>query len=221
VPSALTAASADALSGLAAKVDPTVGLLYTAAIQAANAASAAGLDALYVTAIGALLSDDAPANEVNIVWAARSSSTIDTTLMAHALTQKATGIGRVTLFSPPLSTLNIATVLGDASPGVGNARYREGIYNWPGFRTFVGDAVGLKIKGADGLLYDTGILDTPGAGWAAAILSNLAPERNPAQYRDPVKTVHGQRDRDPARDQRPRHERVQAAARQGRHGGPQ
>lgn len=189
VPEALTASSADPLSGLALRSAPATGIVYTAAVQAANAVNSSSLDALYVTAVDALLDDEPPEREVNIVWAARASSTIDAKLKSHALAQKANGVGRIAIFSPPLDTLTLATVIGDASPGVGANRYREGIYSWPGARTFVREAVGLRIKGADGLLYADGVLDSPAASWAAAVLSKLAPERNPGQSRDPVQEV--------------------------------
>lgn len=189
VPAALTASGADALSGLEMRTDPVTGLAYTAAVQGVNAVSAAGFDALYTTAFDALLHDDYPANEVNIVWAARSSAVIDSKIESHCLTQKANGIGRIGLFSPPLDTTSVVSAVGDASPGVGNARYREGVYNWPGLQTFVGEAVGIKVKGADGVQYTNGILDTPSQGWAAAIFSQLAPERNPGQAPDPIKTI--------------------------------
>ena len=189
VPEALTASSADPLSGLALRSAPATGIVYTAAVQAVNAANTSALDALYVTALDALIDDEPPEREVNIVWAARSSSTIDAKLKSHVLAQKANGVGRIAVFSPPLDTLALATVIGDASPGVGAARYREGIYTWPGARTFVREAVGFRIKGADGLLYTDGILDTPAASWASAVLSKLAPERNPGQARDPVQEV--------------------------------
>lgn len=188
-PPALTASSADALSGLEMRTDPSTGLVYTAAIQAPNAVASASWDALYSTAIDSLLEDDLPEREVNIVWAARSSATIDAKLTSHVLAQKANGVGRIAVVSPSLATVALATAIGDASPGVGANRARERIYDWPGLQTFVGEAVGVPIKGADGLLYTNGILDTPSQSWSAAIMSQLAPERNPGQASDPVKTI--------------------------------
>lgn len=189
VPTALTANTADALSGLGARAAPVTGLVHVAAVQGPNAVSSASLDALYVEAIDALKQDDVPENEVTIVWPARYSSTIDQKCTAHALEVKATGRGRVVIVSPPLDTVSATTILGDAAPGVGFSRAREGQFSWPGFRTFVREAVGKSIKGADGLTYTDGIIDTPAAGWLAAVESQLAPERNPGQAADPVKTI--------------------------------
>lgn len=189
VPEALTAQGADPLSGLALRSAPATGIVYTAAVQAPNAANSSALDALYVTAIESLIDDDLPEREVNLVWCSRSSTTIDTTLKAHALAQKSNGIGRMAVFSPPLDTLVLATAIGDSGVGVGSNRYREGIYCWPGLTTFVRDAVGIPVKGADGLLYTDGILDTPSHAWAVAVMSQLVPERDPGQARDPVKST--------------------------------
>lgn len=189
VPPALTAQSADPLSSLALRTDPTTGLVYTANVQAANQVSTAELDALYVLAIDSLLADDLPEREVNIVWSARKSAAIDTKLTNHVLLQKQSGIGRLALVSPAVDTIALASAIGDSAPGVGAHRARERIYNWPGVTTFVGEAVGVNVKGADGLLHKDGVLDVTSDGWAAAIMSKLAPERNPGQASDPVKTI--------------------------------
>lgn len=191
VPPALTATYGDPLSGLTLRTDPTTGLVYTAAVQAPNAASNATLTALYSVAIDSLLEDDLPEREVNIVWAARMSADgiLRTKLENHVLVQKLSGVGRIALSAPPLDTVTFSTVAGDAAPGVGAVRAEEQIYNWPGLQVFVTAAVGTNVKGADGLLYKTGVLDVPSTSWDAAILSQLAPERDPGQSSDPVKTI--------------------------------
>lgn len=188
-PPALTALSADPLSGLAMKTDPTTGLVFAANVQTPNIGSTAELDVLYGLAIDALIDDDLPEREVTHLWSARSSANIDTKGSAHVAAQKQTGIGRIWLFAPPLDTTSLSTILGDAAPGAGAHRAREGIFNWPGVITFIPQAVGTNVKGADGLLYKNGQFDTPSTSWNAAILSQLAPERNPGQASDPVKTI--------------------------------
>lgn len=190
-PPALSATFADPLSGLALRTDPTTGLIFTSAVQAPNAATNASLIALYSTAIDALVADDLPEREVNIVWTARTSA--DGLLRAkidnHVLVQKLSGVGRIALTCPPLDTTTFATVAGDAAPGVGASRAEEQVYNWPGVQMFLPAAVGFNVKGADGLLYKTGVIDVPSTSWNAAILSQLAPERDPGQSSDPVKTI--------------------------------
>lgn len=191
VPPALSATFGDPLSGLTMRTDPTIGVAYTANVQAPNSATTAELVALYSTCVDALLPDDLPEREVNIVWLARSdaSGLLRSKLVNHVLVQKQTGIGRMALAAPPLDQTTFATVIGDAAPGVGASRAQEGIYNWPGLQVFVPAAVGTNVKGADGLLYKTGVLDVPSTSWDAAILSQLAPERDPGQSSDPVKTI--------------------------------
>jgi hypothetical protein len=189
VPPALTATSADPLSGLAMRTDGTTGVVFVSNVHTPNVGSNADLDALYALAIDSLIDDDLPEREVNILWSARSSSNIDVKGTTHVLEAKANGVGRMWIFSPPLDTTAIATATGDSAPGSGANRAREGIYTWPGARMFVNEAVGTLVKGADQLLYKTGELDIPAGGCAASILSKLAPERNPGQASDPVKTI--------------------------------
>lgn len=191
VPPALSATFGDPLSSLAMATDPTIGLAFTANVQAPNSATTAELVALYSTCIDALLPDDLPEREVNIVWCARmdAAGLLRSKLVNHVLVQKQTGIGRMALAAPPLDTTTFATVIGDTAPGVGASRAQEGIYNWPGLQVFIPAAVGTNVKGADGLLYKNGVLDVPSTSWDAAILSQLDPERDPGQSSDPVKTI--------------------------------
>lgn len=189
VPEAVTSQSADALSGLAMRSAPTTGIVFVSAVHTPNTATNATLEALYALAFDALLSDSLPAREVNIVWPARTSSAIDVKQKSHLLTQKANGRGRIGLIAPPLDTISISTVIGDSAPGVGANRARERIFNWPGVQTFVREAVGVSIKGADGNTYTDGILDVPSTSFSACIMSRLAPERNPAQSSSPVDEV--------------------------------
>jgi hypothetical protein len=58
VPPAQTNTTWDPLSGLTARTDPTTGLVYTAAVQQPNAPDSSALDALYQTAVNALLDDN-------------------------------------------------------------------------------------------------------------------------------------------------------------------
>lgn len=188
-PPALSAISADPLSGLTMRTDPSVGVVFVANVHTPNTGTTAELEVLYSAAIDSLIDDDLPEREVNHLWSARFSAVIDTKGSSHVAVQKQHGVGRMWLVSPNLDMLSLATAIGDAAPGAGANRSRENIYNWPGIQTFIPEAVGFQIKGADGLTYKTGILDTPSASWDSAILSQLATHRNPAQHSDPVKTI--------------------------------
>jgi len=189
VPDALTGTTAAPLSGLMARSAPVTGLVYTATIQAPNAVNNAAIDSLYDSAINALLADDLPEREVNIMWSARHSDTIATLLRAHVLRQKQNGIGRMAHIAPALSQVNVSTVLGDVAPGVGANRAREVVYNWPGVLTFVKEAVGKSVKIATGVLVTDGYLDVPSDGFAVMCESVIAPERNPGEASDNIKTA--------------------------------
>lgn len=183
IPPANAATSWDPLSGLTGAVMPGGGggLAYTAAVQAPNAASAAGIDALYALAIDSLLADSPPASDDNITWAARKSSSIAVKLRTHAATQSGQGRGRVVVVSPALDQVSLTTVGGDAYPGVGANRSERTFYSWPGALTFVQEAIGFNVRGADGVLYSDGNLDVTGDSFLASVMSVLNPERNPGE----------------------------------------
>lgn len=190
VPPALSADSADALSGLMARTSTNVaGLVYTATIQAPNAANDATIDVLYTTAIDSVMSDDLPEREVNLIWSARKSTTIRTKLKNHVLEASSRALTRTAQISPSLDEVTFATIIGDAAPGVGATRDERDDYSWPGAQTFIPEAVGTLLNGADGINHSDGIVDVTGDGWLAAVLSNLAPERNPGQAGPPVPEV--------------------------------
>lgn len=186
VPPANAAGSWDSLSGLQARSHVSTGFVYDANVQAPNAANHASIDALYVTAIDSLMADAAPSRDVNVLTTARTSTAINAKKKAHVLASSAVGVGRTTVLSPPLTTLSLATVLGDPAPGVGANRDERVDYSWPGAVTFVPEAVGFTLGTADGLSTTDGNLDVSGDMWLASVLSNLAPERNPGQAAPPI-----------------------------------
>ena len=179
VPTAETATSWDPLSGLGAYAVGAV--VYDAAVQGANAATASGLEALYVAAFAALLGDDDPAASVNIVWASRGSSNIRAAGLAHALTSSANGHSRIFVTSPEVDNVALATITSDSDPGVGAHRDERVFYSWPAAKTFIPEAVGITVKGADGTNVIDGTLDLAYHSWLASILSQLPSERNPGE----------------------------------------
>lgn len=188
-PPAGTQTTWDPLSGLTMRTDPTTGLAYTATVQAPNAGNDATLDALYDTAVDALLAEELPSRDVNIVFSARHSSTIRTKLRSHVLSASQVGIGRTCCISPELDTFTTSGAIADADPGVGANRAERVFYSWPGARTFIPEAVGFALGVASGPDVEDGILDMHMDSWLASILSNLPPERNPGQATEPVPTV--------------------------------
>jgi len=190
-PPALTGSSWDPLSGLGGRIMPggSGGLAFTVAVQGINRVANASIDALYTTAIDALVSEDSPARDVNIVWAARKSSTIAAKLRSHVLESSAVGVGRVAIISPPLSTVTVDAAIATAAPGVGATRDERVVYTWPGARVFIQEAVNFRLRTADGNTTIDGILDQTFDGWMSSLLSNLPPERNPGQASAPVPQV--------------------------------
>ncbi len=187
VPPAITGTSWDPLSGLNLKATSNAaGIAYTAAIQAPNVASSGSMDALYQTAIDALLGEDLPARDVNILLVARTSATIRGKQKSHVLNESAVGVGRTTVCWPPVNMVSTNTALGDSSPGVGATRNERVDYSWPGAQTSIPEAVNFSIKTALGTFTTDGILDVPADAFLGSVMSNLAPERNPGQQAAPV-----------------------------------
>ena len=183
-PPALTATSADPLSGLAGKVGPTTAVAYTHNVQRPNAPNHALIDAQYTSAIQALLNDAIPASEVTHFWPARKSSTIRSTCLLTADKKSALGLGTTTSISPELNqptTTALTIVTGASDPGVGANRDERVFYDWPAMQTLVPEAVNIPIATSDGNVTSDGILDISADGWMASILGNLAPERNPGE----------------------------------------
>jgi hypothetical protein len=186
VPPALTGSTWDPLSGLFGRIIPTGGLVYVAATQAPNAVNVAALDSLYLAALDALISNQAPISDINVVCSARVSDTIRSGLKTHVATASARSLGRIAVIRPQLTTVTLATVLGDAAPGVGATRAERVVYAWPGVRTYVPEAVSSRLKTANSLTTIDGVLDVGSDLYMASILSNLPPENNPGQSSAPV-----------------------------------
>jgi len=195
VPPVGTASSWDALSGLQMRSHVSTGFVFVAATQTPNVNatssgdSLAAMEALYATAVDALLNDEAPSRDVNILFLARTTTVLRAKVKSHVLSASAVGVGRIGINSPGLTTVSVASVTGSTDPGVGTNRNERVLYSWPGVKTYVPEAVGISLGTADGSSTMDGILDTRGDGWLAAVLSNLPPERNPGQATSPVPEV--------------------------------
>lgn len=186
VPTALTGSSWDPLSGLFGRIIPTGGLVYTAATQGPNVVNVAALDSLYLAGLDALISNQAPISDINVVCAARMSDTIRSGMRTHVATASARSLGRLAVIRPQLTTVSLTTALGDAAPGVGATRAERVLYCWPGVRTYVPEAVNSRLKTADSLTTVDGVLDVGSDLYLASVLSNLPPENNPGQGTAPV-----------------------------------
>lgn len=188
-PPAATGSTWDVLSALEGRTMVGSNTPFVAAVQGVNPVSAAAIDALYSTALDSLLQDASPSRAVNIVWCARVSATIRTALKAHVKLASSQGVGRVAVVSPELTVQSLAAVQVDTDPGVGANRDESVFYAWPGWRTFIPEAVNFRLKTADGNTTIDGILDVRADGVLASLLSVLPPERNPGQAAEPVPTA--------------------------------
>lgn len=185
-PPALTGSSWDPLSGLFGRIIPSGGLVYVTLVQGPNAVNGAAIDALYSAGLDALISNQAPISDINVVCCARMSDNVRVAMKAHVATASARSLGRLAIIRPQLTTLTLATVLADAAPGVGATRAERVVYAWPGVRTYVPEAVNSRLKTSDSLTTVDGVLDVGSDLYMASILSNLPPENNPGQAVAPV-----------------------------------
>jgi hypothetical protein len=199
VPTAATATTWDTLSGLTGQTMPGgTALVFDTNVQAPNAVLHSSLAALYSTAIATLSNESDPARQVNFAWCARKSTAAVTTIVSAlkqwALTASATGKGRTAIVSPPLgsSADTVTEIIGSTWPGVGDttvSRDERVWYAWPGAKVYVKEAVGLTIDTSDASTTTDGVLDTTADSLLAAVCSQLAPERNPAQSSPPATTA--------------------------------
>jgi len=181
--------SPDVLAGLGGALHPVTATDFTAATQGINPASSVTLDTLYATAFDALITEDLPARDVNIVASCRHSTGTNAKVRAHVLNASALGLGRIGVISPPVTTLTVTAARADAAPGVGANRDERIIYTWPGAVTQVPEANGVLLPTADGDTTSEGLLDEAFNAYMVSLLSNLPPERNPGQAAAPVPQV--------------------------------
>ncbi len=196
VPPATTATTWNPLGGLTMVIQPGAGtgpgaggLYFFSAIAKPNAAASASIDALYTEAFAALLADQVPAANVNILIVARTSSTIRSGAATCAETRSATGTGMEAIIWPELTVQSLSNVLTNGTYGVGAVRNERVTYTWPGAQTFISQAANVSIKGADGNSYTTGIIDVPADAYLASVESNINPWFSPAQPNEPVPTL--------------------------------
>lgn len=184
----------DGLYGLKALTSAGA-IVYTAAVQAANAGNDDDLTAKYVSAIDALLADSNPAAEVNIVFSARACADIALKLKEHCIAVSKVGGGRMAVVSPGVNSTTLSVAVGSSGTGtatqfgVGQQRDERVIYSWPSVKQFVAAAENVSYARAVGLPTTTGILDVQADAWLAAVMSNLPPENNPGQAAAPVPQV--------------------------------
>jgi len=187
-PPAQTASAYDPLSGLKLGGHPISVCAFTTAVQTANTTSAAGLETLYASALASLLADATPANTVNLVFCARHSAAIWTSLKNTCTQRSAKGKGLRGIMAPDLSNVTVAGVASSvaAYPAAAALRTDRASEGWPGVSVYVPEAVGFSITRADASVTTDGIFDETADGWIASAMSSVPPEVNPAIEDAPV-----------------------------------
>lgn len=154
------------------------------------------IDAAYVNAVNATGNVNSVAKQINLIFSARQSSTVRSTLRTNAITASGSGcFGREAIIRPPLNTAS-AVAMSLAAPGVGATRDRRVIYTYIGANTFVPL---IAQRGLSGNPLNTGYtaftpdgnIDVGPDGFMASICSQLPPEENPGQDTPFVTTING------------------------------
>ncbi|MFA6168608.1 MAG: hypothetical protein WC700_18425 [Gemmatimonadaceae bacterium] len=123
----------------------------------------------YSTAIATLLSRNAPAKDINILFSTRHTVPINAQLRAHVATAFSQGLFRIACISPTQGTTKtVAEGNTPATFGVGVNPSERLVYCFPGAQTYHED-LGYNV-------------DVTSDSFAASIMSNIAPERSPAEY---------------------------------------
>jgi len=139
------------------------------------------IDAQYATAIAKTLDPSSVCREVNVMWSARQSNAIRSSLKTNAQSASANGLyGRMVAVRPPLNTLKATAKSTAAAPGVGATRDQRVIYCYPQAQTYVPLIARRGTSGGVGFTA-TGLVDVGADGFMASVLSQLPPEENPGQ----------------------------------------
>lgn len=137
------------------------------------------MDTRYEQAIAKTLNVSGVPFSVNVVYAARSTATVNRALAANAL--EATGGGhraRKVVLSPPVATSRADAYAGAIS--VAANRSERVFYLFPGVKIRLGEIAALGVVGGVGFTAD-GVIEIPSAGMYASVRSVLAPEENAGQ----------------------------------------
>lgn len=145
------------------------------------ALSEGAIDAAYVTAIDKTKDIKGISKDIDIIFAARQSNLVRTTLRLNALDATAGGAkGRHTVIRPPLGTTRAKALSSSVQPGVGAYRDERVKYTFPGVRIAVPEIAARGLAGGAGFTTD-GVIDVGSDAWLASIMSLLNPEENPGQ----------------------------------------
>lgn len=145
------------------------------------ALSESAIDAQYVLAMAKTSDITSVVKEANLMWSARSSNAVRSTVRSTVLDASANGCyGRLGFIRPPLKTTRVVAKSTTSQPGVGAYRDQRIVYCYPGVQTYVPQIALRGTAGGAGFTAD-GLIDTGFDSWAVALCSQLPPEENPGQ----------------------------------------
>lgn len=173
---------------LAAAVNALVNPVQSSAFSVINplavaaALSESAIDVKYLDAMTATLNPTSVAAIANLIWSARQSNIIRTTIRQNVIDASSNGLyGRMGAIRPPLGTTTRSMAKSSAAqPGVGAYRSQRVIYCYPGVQTFVPAIASKGTAGGAGYTAD-GVIDTGADGFMVSVCSQLPPEENPGQ----------------------------------------
>lgn len=137
------------------------------------------MDVRYEAAIAKTLNVSGVPFAINVIYAARSTATINRALAANALDATNSGHrARKAVLSPPVGTSRVDAKAGPIS--VAANRSERVFYLFPGVKIRLGEIASLGVVGGVGFTAD-GVIQVPSHGMYASVRSILAPEENVGQ----------------------------------------
>jgi hypothetical protein len=138
------------------------------------------IDAAYVAAVDSTLDLNGVSHDINLIWAARQSTTVRGELRQNALDASGNGLlGRMACIRPGLNTTRSAAKA-STGVGVGVTRNERVVYCYPSVQLFLPTIASVGTAGGYGFSA-SGLTDSGADSLMVSILSQLPPEENPGQ----------------------------------------
>ncbi len=174
ITSAINTAIVTSTSSVQGQYSVTNAVLLTAAMTDTQ------IDAAYQTAIDSTLDLNGVSHDINLIWSARQSNQIRSSLRANAISASANGLlGRMACVRPPLNTTR-TNAKASTGVGVGVTRDQRVVYCYPAIQAYLPTIASVGPNGGTGF-NATGLTDAGADGMMISILSQLNPEENPGQ----------------------------------------
>lgn len=172
----------DPLGGLRGHVHSGHVIARDADVHRANAPNHAKIDRLYRDSLAVLNTIDEPGVTVTRLITSRSSDDIRQSAFNLARDRSRVGLGIIYYDWVELSVVEPTTLT--TSPEVDRIRGERAMLQWPGVQRLNRAAEFIPTVGADGALYEDGVVDGDSAIIMMALHSTLPPEKNPSEHSD-------------------------------------